>query len=70
MDEKPYHHGDLRRVLLDAAVAAIAERGAAALSLRDLARRVRSRRLSAAAPRSATASTAACINARRRSPWW
>ena len=39
MDEKPYHHGDLRRVLLDAAVAAIAERGAAALSLRDLARR-------------------------------
>lgn len=39
MDAKPYHHGDLRRVLLDAAVAAIAERGAAALSLRDLARR-------------------------------
>ena len=39
MDEKPYHHGDLRRVLLDAAVTAIAERGAAALSLRDLARR-------------------------------
>jgi AcrR family transcriptional regulator len=39
VDEKPYHHGDLRRVLLDTAVAAIAERGAAALSLRDLARR-------------------------------
>ena len=36
---KPYHHGDLRRVLLAAAVEAIAERGAAALSLRDLARR-------------------------------
>src|SRR4051794_203129 len=35
----PYHHGDLRRVLLDAAVAAIAEHGPAALSLRDLARR-------------------------------
>jgi AcrR family transcriptional regulator len=34
-----YHHGDLRRALLDAAVAAIAEAGAAALSLRDLARR-------------------------------
>jgi AcrR family transcriptional regulator len=37
---KPYHHGDLRRVLLEAAVEAVAERGAAALSLRDLARRV------------------------------
>jgi AcrR family transcriptional regulator len=36
---KPYHHGDLRRVLLEAAVDAVAERGAAALSLRDLARR-------------------------------
>jgi AcrR family transcriptional regulator len=39
VSEKPYHHGDLRRVLLDTAVAAVAERGAAALSLRDLARR-------------------------------
>src|SRR3954467_3060825 len=34
-----YHHGNLRRVLLDCAIAAIAERGAAALSLRDVARR-------------------------------
>jgi AcrR family transcriptional regulator len=34
-----YHHGDLRRALLDAAATAIAEQGPAALSLRDLARR-------------------------------
>ncbi|HZA81282.1 MAG TPA: TetR/AcrR family transcriptional regulator [Actinomycetes bacterium] len=34
-----YHHGDLPRVLLEAAVEAIAEVGPAALSLRDLARR-------------------------------
>ena len=39
MDEKPYHHGDLRRALMQAAVDAVAERGAASLSLRDLARR-------------------------------
>ena len=36
---RPYHHGDLRRVLLEAAVAAVDEVGPAALSLRDLARR-------------------------------
>ncbi len=36
---RPYHHGDLRRVLLDAALVAIDEHGPAALSLRDLARR-------------------------------
>jgi AcrR family transcriptional regulator len=36
---RPYHHGDLRRTLLGAAVDAIAESGPAALSLRDLARR-------------------------------
>ncbi|MGR6317196.1 TetR/AcrR family transcriptional regulator [Micromonospora soli] len=34
-----YHHGDLRRTLLDAAAEAIGESGPAALSLRDLARR-------------------------------
>jgi AcrR family transcriptional regulator len=34
-----YHHGDLRRALLAAAVEAIEESGAAAVSLRDLARR-------------------------------
>jgi AcrR family transcriptional regulator len=36
---RPYHHGDLPRVLLEAAVQAILEAGPAALSLRDLARR-------------------------------
>jgi len=36
---RPYHHGDLRRVLLDEAVASLRESGPAALSLRDLARR-------------------------------
>lgn len=34
-----YHHGDLRRQVLAAAVEVIAERGVAAVSLRDLARR-------------------------------
>lgn len=37
---RPYHHGDLRRALLDAAVQAIGEAGPAALSLREVARRV------------------------------
>ncbi|SCF36923.1 DNA-binding transcriptional regulator, AcrR family [Micromonospora viridifaciens] len=36
---RAYHHGDLRRALLDAAVEAMTESGPAALSLRDLARR-------------------------------
>jgi AcrR family transcriptional regulator len=35
----PYHHGDLRRVLLQAAVEVIQESGPAAVRLRDLARR-------------------------------
>lgn len=40
MDERRgYHHGDLQRVLLAAAVEAIEEAGPAALSLRELARR-------------------------------
>lgn len=34
-----YHHGNLRRAVLDAAVAAIAESGPAGWSLRELARR-------------------------------
>jgi AcrR family transcriptional regulator len=38
-DARPYHHGDLPRALLEAAVQAIAEVGPAAVSLRDLARR-------------------------------
>ena len=36
---RPYHHGDLRAALLHAAVEAIGERGPAALSLRQVARR-------------------------------
>ena len=39
MSKQGYHHGDLRRALLDAAAGAIAESGPVALSLRDLARR-------------------------------
>ncbi|HEX2356649.1 MAG TPA: TetR/AcrR family transcriptional regulator [Micromonosporaceae bacterium] len=39
MTGRPYHHGDLRRALLDAAASTIEESGPAALSLRDLARR-------------------------------
>lgn len=35
----PYHHGDLRRVLLDNALDAVAEHGPVAISLRDVARR-------------------------------
>jgi AcrR family transcriptional regulator len=35
----PYHHGDLRRAVLDAALVAITEVGPSAVSLRDLARR-------------------------------
>jgi AcrR family transcriptional regulator len=35
----PYHHGGLRRALLDTALDAVAEHGPVALSLRDVARR-------------------------------
>jgi AcrR family transcriptional regulator len=37
--EHPYHHGDLRRTILTAALDVISSDGPAALSLRDLARR-------------------------------
>ncbi|MFE9923422.1 TetR/AcrR family transcriptional regulator [Streptomyces sp. NPDC005774] len=37
--ERAYHHGDLRRAVLTAALDVIATEGPAALSLRDLARR-------------------------------
>ncbi|MCA1270125.1 TetR/AcrR family transcriptional regulator [Streptomyces rubiginosohelvolus] len=37
--ERTYHHGDLRRAILAAALDVIATEGPAALSLRDLARR-------------------------------
>src|SRR6185503_18225603 len=36
---RPYHHGNLRRVILDAALEEIGERGALGLSMRELARR-------------------------------
>lgn len=36
---RPYHHGDLRRAILDAAVEVIPQSGPARLSMRDLARR-------------------------------
>jgi AcrR family transcriptional regulator len=38
-DSRPYHHGDLRRVLLDAALALIAEAGPQGFTLREVARR-------------------------------
>jgi len=40
MSDRPYHHGDLRDALLTAAAAVIEESGPAAVTLRDLARRV------------------------------
>jgi AcrR family transcriptional regulator len=40
LPSRPYHHGDLRRALIDAAVQVIEHDGLATLSLRDLARRV------------------------------
>jgi AcrR family transcriptional regulator len=40
MAERPYHHGDLRRALLNAAEATLRQRGAQELSLRELARAV------------------------------
>lgn len=36
---RPYHHGDLRRALVDSAVGTIEEVGPAAMSLREVARR-------------------------------
>jgi len=38
-DKSTYHHGDLRRALLDASLALIAEEGSGALTLREVARR-------------------------------
>ena len=38
--KKSYHHGDLRRALLDAALALVEKSGASALTLREVARRV------------------------------
>ena len=39
MDEKPYHHGDLRQALLTAAEAELAARGVEGFSLRSVAKR-------------------------------
>jgi AcrR family transcriptional regulator len=39
MTQRPFHHGNLRAVLLDEATAVVRESGVAGLSLRDLARR-------------------------------
>ncbi|MEU4746905.1 helix-turn-helix domain-containing protein, partial [Actinosynnema sp. NPDC023658] len=47
-DERPYHHGNLRTALLDAAERGLRERGADTLALRDLAREIG---VSHAAPR-------------------
>jgi AcrR family transcriptional regulator len=47
-DPRPYHHGNLRRALLDAAEQTVRDRGVEALSLRELAREVG---VSHAAPR-------------------
>ena len=47
-DERPYHHGNLRTALLDAAERGLREHGADQLSLRDLAREIG---VSHAAPR-------------------
>ncbi|MGH3456784.1 TetR/AcrR family transcriptional regulator [Aeromicrobium sp.] len=38
-DQRPYHHGHLRQVVIDAAVAEVQAAGASALSLRAIARR-------------------------------
>jgi AcrR family transcriptional regulator len=40
LPRRPYHHGDLRRALIDAAIQVIEHDGLATLSLRELARRV------------------------------
>jgi hypothetical protein len=40
MRERPYHHGDLRQALIDAALELIEKRGVAALTLCEVARRV------------------------------
>jgi AcrR family transcriptional regulator len=40
MPERPYHHGNLRAALLEAAERTLRERGADQVSLRDLARQV------------------------------
>lgn len=55
-----YHHGDLRRALMDAALATVAEGGVASLSLREAARRAG---VSSAAPYHHFASVDALVGA-------
>ncbi|WP_049556235.1 TetR/AcrR family transcriptional regulator [Nonomuraea sp. SBT364] len=59
-DERPYHHGNLRATLLDAAERGLRERGADQLSLRDLAREAG---VSHAAPRRHFADRQALLDA-------
>lgn len=58
--ERPYHHGNLRTALLDAAERSLRERGADQLSLRDLAREIG---VSHAAPRRHFADRQALLDA-------
>ena len=58
--ERPYHHGNLREALLERAQEVIRERGAAALSLRELARDIG---VSHAAPRRHFADRQALLDA-------
>jgi AcrR family transcriptional regulator len=41
MEKKPYHHGNLRQVLIEASIALIAESGPDGLNLREVARRAK-----------------------------
>ena len=41
MKSRPYHHGDLRRALIDAAIALVEETGPDGFTLREVARRAR-----------------------------
>ncbi|MBF8188349.1 TetR/AcrR family transcriptional regulator [Nonomuraea sp. K274] len=59
-EERPYHHGNLRAALLDAAERGLRERGADQLSLRDLAREAG---VSHAAPRRHFADRQALLDA-------
>ncbi|MFU8947819.1 TetR/AcrR family transcriptional regulator [Mycetocola zhadangensis] len=40
MSERPYHHGDLRKAVIDAAIEVISDVGPAGVSLRNLARQI------------------------------
>ena len=60
MNERPFHHGNLRAVLLDEAATVVRETGVDGLSLRDLARRAG---VSHGAPRSHFADRQALLDA-------